>query len=63
MVRHGVARGPGTTPEDVAAFTEIHVTELRDLAEGAGLVFLAYLLDLARIEAQRRRATRSRQDR
>lgn len=51
MVRHSATRSPGTTPEDVAAFAEPHITELRDLAEGAGLAFLAYLLDLARVEA------------
>lgn len=42
MVRHRARGGPGATPEDVAAFAETHIAELRDLAEGAGLAFLAY---------------------
>jgi hypothetical protein len=42
---------PDATPEDVAAFTAAHLAELRVLADGAGLSFLSYLMELAEAEA------------
>lgn len=38
-------------PNEAAAYIEQSATELRDLAAKSGMPFLAYLIDMARLEA------------
>lgn len=40
------------SPKDVAEYSEQILTELRNLANGAGLTFLAYLIQVAVEEAR-----------
>lgn len=40
-----------TKPNEAAAYIEQASAQLRDLAQTAGIPFLAYLLDMARLEA------------
>ncbi|TBW34297.1 hypothetical protein EYW49_18610 [Siculibacillus lacustris] len=42
---------PVSRPTDTAAYIEQATAELRDLATRAGFDFLAYLIDMARLEA------------
>lgn len=46
----GVVR-PATKPDEAAAYIEQVATQLRDLAQKSGYGFLAYLIDMARLEA------------
>ena len=46
----GVVRSP-TKSEDTAAYIEQVATQLRDMAQTSGHGFLAYLIDMVRIEA------------
>lgn len=46
----GVVRSP-TKPDEAAAYIEQVATQLRDLAQNSGYDFLAYLIDMARLEA------------
>ena len=53
---NGLVR-PLPKPNEAAAYIEQSAAELRDLANRAGLPFLAYLIDMARLEAASRVAT------
>lgn len=48
------AAGNPPKPEEAAAYIEQATTALRDLAARSGMPFLAYLLDMARLEAAAR---------
>lgn len=43
-----------SSPGEAAGYIEQSASELRDLAQRSGLSFLAYLLDMARLEAAAR---------
>lgn len=46
----GAVRTP-TKPDEAAAYIEQVTAQLRDLAQQSGFGFLAYLIDMARLEA------------
>ena len=46
----GMVRSPAK-PNEAAAYIEQAAAELRDLANRSGMPFLAYLIDMARLEA------------
>ena len=46
----GTVRSP-TKPDEAAAYIEQVAAQLRDLAQQSGYGFLAYLIDMARLEA------------
>lgn len=46
----GTVRSPAK-PNEAAAYIEQTAAELRDLATKSGMPFLAYLIDMARMEA------------
>ena len=46
----GAVRSP-TRPDEAAAYIEQVAAQLRDLAQQSGYGFLAYLIDMARLEA------------
>ena len=46
----GMVRSPAK-PNEAAAYIEQATAELRDLASRSGMPFLAYLIDMARLEA------------
>jgi hypothetical protein len=49
----GTVRSPAK-PNEAAAYIEQTAAELRDLAIRSGMPFLAYLIDMARMEAASR---------
>ncbi|MCE1236721.1 MAG: hypothetical protein LWW93_10225 [Hyphomicrobiales bacterium] len=49
----GMVRSPAK-PNEAAAYIEQATAELRDLAAKSGMPFLAYLIDMARMEAATR---------
>ena len=49
-----------TKPDEAAAYIEQVSTQLRDLAQQAGFGFLAYLIDMARLEAASKAASAAR---
>jgi len=55
----GAVRTP-TKPDEAAAYIEQVATQLRDLAQGSGYGFLAYLIDMARLEAASKAAAGNR---
>ncbi len=48
------AAGKPPKPEEAAAYIEQATSALRDLAARSGMPFLAYLIDMARLEAAAR---------
>ena len=55
----GAVRSP-TKPDEAAQYIEQVATQLRDLAQNSGYGFLAYLIDMARLEAASKAAAPSR---
>jgi hypothetical protein len=55
----GAVRSP-TKPDEAAAYIEQVATQLRDLAQNSGHGFLAYLIDMARLEAASKAASGQR---
>ncbi len=49
-----------TKPDEAAAYIEQVATQLRDLAQNSGYGFLAYLIDMARLEAASKAAAPAR---
>ncbi len=55
----GAVRSP-TRPDEAAAYIEQVASQLRDLAQQSGYGFLAYLIDMARLEAASKAAAAAR---
>ncbi len=56
----GAVRSPAK-PDEAAQYIEQVATQLRDLAQNSGYSFLAYLIDMARLEAASKAASAVRQ--